>query len=271
MSIHPTAIIDPSAQIASDVEIGPFSIIDANVKIGSGCIIDSHVRITGYTEIGSDCHIFQGAVIGMPPQDLKFRNEEVSYLKIGSGNIFREFVTIHRATGEGCSTIIGDNNFLMGYVHVGHNCVLGSNIIVSNVSSFAGHVTIEDNVVVGGMTGVHQFVRIGAFAMAGGCSRITKDIPPYSTVAGSPERFYGLNVVGLRRNGISSETRIALKKAFAVFCSKNKLQALAEVETHFEMTPEMRHLIEFIKAPSKRGVCFKTELTKKESDKNTIL
>lgn len=271
MSIHPSSIIDPSAKIAEDVEIGPFSVIGPDVQIGSGCVIDANVRITGHTEIGPGCRIFQGAVIGMPPQDLKFKSAETTYLKIGKNNIIREFVTLHCATGAGNATVIGDNNFLMAYVHVGHNCVLGSNIIVSNVSSFAGHVYIEDNAVIGGMTGVHQFVRIGRFAMVGGCSRITKDIPPYSTVAGSPERFYGLNVVGLRRHGIDLATRTALKKAYGVLCSKNRAQAILEIESMKNDSPEMAHLIEFVKADSKRGICFRRDKVRKDSDKDSLL
>ena len=268
MSIHPTAIVDPSAQIAEDVEIGPFCVIGPHVKIDSGCIIDSGVKIDCYTEIGKNCKIYHGAVIGTPPQDVKFKPSEITYIKIGSGNLIREFVTIHSATGAGNETVVGDNNFLMAYVHVGHNCHLGSNITISNAASFAGHVHIEDNAVIGGMTGVHQFVRIGSFAMVGGCSRITKDVPPFSMIAGSPERFYGLNVVGLRRNGIDLETRNLIKRAYSIFCQKNKSEAIAEMETMDCSSKEMQHILEFVKFDSKRGICFKRD-SKVKKDKDT--
>lgn len=270
MSIHPTAIVDPSAQIGEGVEIGPFTVIGPHVKIGDGCVIGASVNITGHTDIGSGCTIYPGACIGMPPQDLKFNKDEVTYVKIGKNNIIRECVTIHAATGAGNTTVLGDGNFLMAYVHVGHNCVLGSNIIVSNASSFAGHVHIEDNAVVGGMTGVHQFVRIGCFAMVGGCSRINRDVAPYCTSAGSPERFYGLNVVGLRRNGMDSASRMALKRAFAVFCSHTKADAIKLVE-QMEITKEVAHLLEFVKAESKRGICFRRAKAGKGSEAESVL
>ena len=269
MSIHPSAIIDPSAEIAEGVEIGPFSLIGPHVKIGPGCEIGSSVTITGHTEIGSGCRIFQGASIGMPPQDIKFKKEDVTYVKIGDNNIIREFVTVHSATGAGNVTRIGNGNFLMAYVHVGHNCELGSNIIVSNASSFAGHVRIDDNAVVGGMTGVHQFVRIGCFTMVGGCSRINIDAPPFSMVAGSPERFYGLNVVGLRRHGMDSAARLALKRAYSLLCSKTRPEAIAEIEA-MEQTPEIVKVLEFVKAPSKRGICFRRERVR-NSEKDVTL
>ncbi len=253
MIIHPTALIEKGAELSENVIIGPYSVIGAHVKIGSGTQIDSHVRIDGFTEIGSDCVIHQGASLGKEPQDLKFKNEE-TYLKIGNGNVIREFVTMHRATGEGNSTIIGDNNFIMAYVHIGHNCVLGSNIIISNSTSFAGHIHVEDKAVISGMTAFHQFVRIGSLAMVGGFSRVTKDVPPFSTVAGSPARFYGLNVVGLRRNGFSSETRLNLKRAYKILCEKPRNDALEEIEKTLPSCPELLHVINFFREKSSRGI-----------------
>lgn len=257
MSVHPLAIVDDGANIGENVEIGPFSIIGKDVTIGKGTKIDAHVRIEGPTEIGENCRVFQGAVLGFDPQDLKYKSGETTYLKIGGGNIIREYVTVHRATGEGNATVIGDNNFIMAYVHIGHNCILGSNILVSNATSFAGHVHIEDRAVVGGMTGVHQFVRIGRLAMVGGCARIVKDIPPYSMVTGSPAKFYGLNIIGLRRNGISAESRTEIKRAYAILNRKNRLDAIDEIVSTLSLDDEMNHLLEFLKAPSSRGICLR--------------
>ncbi len=263
MFVHPTAIIEKGALLAENVSVGPYSIIGPNVKIGPGTVIDAHVRIDGFTEIGADCKIFHGAVLGKEPQDLKFKGEE-SYLKIGKGNVIREFVTMHRATGEGKATILGDNNFIMAYVHVGHNCLLGSNILVSNATSFAGHIQIEDKAVVGGMSGVHQFVRIGRLAMVGGCARIVKDVPPFSMVTSSPARFYGLNVIGLRRNGINSEVRIMLKRAYNILSRKSRTAAIEEILSTLTPSEELNHLIEFIQAPSSRGISFRTGRVEKE-------
>ena len=262
MSIHPTAVIEKGAQLADGVEVGPYSIIGANVSIGKGTVIGSNVCIDGFTEIGSDCRIFHGAVLGKEPQDLKFKGEK-SYLKIGNGNVIREFATMHRATGEEKSTIVGDNNYIMAYVHVAHNCRLGSGILISNATSFAGHVQIEDKAVIGGMTGVHQFVRIGKLAMVGGCARIVKDVPPFSTVTSSPARFYGLNVVGLRRNAISSEIRNILKRAYTIIRKKSRAAAIEEILT-LPKSAELDHLLEFIQAPSSRGISFRTGRVEKE-------
>lgn len=252
MSIHPTAIIEKGAIIADDVEIGPYAVIGSDVKIGSGTIIDSMVCIDGFTEIGKNCKIYHGASLGKAPQDLKFKNEK-TYLKIGDGNVIREYVTIHRATGDGSSTIVGDNNFIMAYVHIGHNCVFGSNIIVSNATSFAGHIQVEDKAVISGMTGFHQFVRVGSLAMVGGCARVTKDVPPYSTVAGSPARLFGLNVIGLRRNNIGSEIRNTLKNAYKLLEKMPRLKALEEIQNNMPQSPELQHLIEFLSTNSARG------------------
>ena len=262
MYIHPTAIIDKSAQLAQGVKIGPYSIIGKNVTIGENTEIDSNVCIDSFTDIGSNCRIFHGAVLGKEPQDLKFKKEE-TYLKIGNGNVIREFVTMHRATGEGNSTIVGDNNYIMGYVHVAHNCCLGSGILVSNASSFAGHIQIEDKAVIGGMTGVHQFVRIGKLAMVGGCARIVKDVPPFSTVTSSPARFYGLNVIGLRRHGIPSDVRNTLKKAYMILRKKSRAAAIGEILT-LTQSEELEHLLAFIQAPSLRGISFRTGRVEKE-------
>ena len=263
MSIHPTAIVESGAEIATDAVIGPYAIIGQHAKIGSRTFIDAYVRVEGHTTVGSDCTIHQGAVLGKEPQDLKFKNEE-TYLRIGNGNIIREYVTIHRATGEGNSTVVGDNNFIMAYVHIGHNCSFGSNIIISNATSFAGHIHVEDRAVISGMTGVHQFVRIGSLAMVGGCARIVKDVPPFSTVTSSPARFYGLNVIGLRRNGVSSDIRLNLKRAYAILCKKPRRVAIDEIEATLVKSDELIHLLEFFKSKSIRGVTLRTGRIEKE-------
>jgi UDP-N-acetylglucosamine acyltransferase len=202
--IHITASIHPDAEVDPTVEVGPFSIIGKDVKIGKNTKIDSHVVIEGYTEIGEDNRIFPGAVIGCEPQDLKYKGAK-SLTKIGNGNTIREYVTINRATGEDEVTIIGDNNLLMAYVHVAHNCAIENQVTIANAVNMAGHVRIESRAVIGGVCGIHQFVHIGELAMIAGFSRIVHDVPPYMLVEGTPSRVRILNRLGLKRAGITSE------------------------------------------------------------------
>jgi UDP-N-acetylglucosamine acyltransferase len=211
--IHPTAVIHPWARIGEGVKIGPYTVIGENVEIGDGCDIGSNVLIEGATRIGRENRIFHGASIGTEPQDLKFGGER-TFLTIGDGNVIREFVTINLATGENESTVIGSSCLLMAYVHVAHNCVIGSEVILANAVNLAGHVFIDDFVTVGGLTPVHQFVRIGKYAFIGGGSRVERDVPPFIKMAGNPPQIYGLNSIGLERRGFTADRRARVKKIY---------------------------------------------------------
>ncbi|MBU0769037.1 MAG: acyl-ACP--UDP-N-acetylglucosamine O-acyltransferase [Proteobacteria bacterium] len=253
--IHPTAIIDSKADIDSNVEVGPYSIIGANVQIGSGTVIGPHVVIQPHVEIGSDCHIFQYASIGAIPQALKFQGEE-TYVKIGRGTVIREFVTVNRGTGFGGEiTEVGEENFLMAYVHIAHDCKTGRNVILANNATLAGHIVIEDYVTVGGLVAIHQFVRIGNYAYIGGKSAVVKDIPPYVIAAGDRAKLHGLNSVGLKRHGFSQETLSSLKKAYRIIfrIGLTLNEAIERVKAEMEQVPEVNDLIRFIKS-SERGI-----------------
>jgi len=253
--IHPTAIIDSKADIDSNVDVGPYSIVGANVQIGSGTVIGPHVVIQPYVEIGPDCHIFQYASIGAVPQALKFQGEE-TYVKIGRGTVIREFVTVNRGTGFGGEiTEVGEENFLMAYVHIAHDCKTGRNVIFANNATLAGHIVIEDFVTVGGLVAIHQFVRIGNYAYIGGKSAVVKDIPPYVIAAGDRAKLHGLNSVGLKRHGFSQETLSSLKKAYRIIfrIGLTLNEAIERVKAEVGQVPEVNDLIRFIKS-SKRGI-----------------
>lgn len=253
--IHPTAIIDSKADIDSNVDVGPYSIVGANVQIGSGTVIGSHVVIQPYVEIGPDCHIFQFASIGAVPQALKFQGEE-TYVKIGRGTVIREFVTVNRGTGFGGEiTEVGEENLLMAYVHIAHDCKTGRKVILANNATLAGHIVIEDFVTVGGLVAIHQFVRIGKYAYVGGKSAVVKDIPPYVIAAGDRAKLHGLNNVGLKRHGFSQETLSSLKKAYRIIfrIGLTLNEAIERVKAEVEQVPEVNDLIRFIKS-SERGI-----------------
>lgn len=254
MSVHHTAIIHPTAEIGDHVSIGPYCVVGERVKIGAGTILHSHVILETDTALGEKNELYPGVVIGVPPQDLRWKGE-FSKVVLGSGNTLREYVTLHRGSSGG-NTIVGNENYLMAYTHAGHNVVIGSGCILANGVQLAGYVELEDKVNIGGIVGIHQFVRIGTMAMVGGLSRIVKDIPPYVKANGSPARVYGLNVVGLRRSGVKAEHREALKKAYnLVYRSKlNLTQAISEIEKTLEPVPEVLHFTEFMKNASRQGV-----------------
>ncbi len=255
MSIHPTAIVHPGARIAEDVEIGAYSVIGEHVSIGRGTRIASHVLIEGWTTIGERNHIFSFSSIGTPPQDIGNKNEETSLI-IGDDNVIRECATIHRATTkQDRKTVIGNSNFLMAYSHVAHDCKLGNNIIMANSVALGGHISIGDCAILGGITGVHQFVRIGAYAMVGGQSAISLDVPPFVSCAGNRAQLYGLNLVGLKRRGFSDETINTLKKAYKIIfrSALTQEEALHRVIEELSSSKEAMHLVEFMKS-SKRGV-----------------
>lgn len=245
--IHPTAIVHPKAELHSTVEVGPYVAIGENVKIGAGTTIGAHAVIEGLTEIGVDNRVFPGAVIGLEPQDLKYKGA-ASQVKIGDRNQIREYVTVNRATDEGEVTRIGNDNLLMAYVHVAHNCVIEDGVIIANNVALAGHVQIESKAVIGGVLGIHQFVRIGRMAMLGGMSRIDRDAPPFMMVEGNPSRVRSLNLVGLKRAGLSAEEMDCLKKAFRILYRSDSTleQALEELQ----LLPDresVQHLHRFLK------------------------
>lgn len=252
MPIHPTAIIDPSARIGSDVEIGPYSIIGADVEIGDGCWIQHHVTILGPTKTGKCNRFFAYCSIGQQSQDLKYKAEP-TFLEIGDGNTFREFCTVNRATSPGEKTAIGSHNNFLAYCHIAHDCIVGSHCIFSNNGTLAGHVIVEDHVILGGLSAVHQFCRIGRHSFTGGCSKIVQDIPPFTTVDGNPARARGLNETGLKRHGLGEAQVKALYSAYRTLYRKglNTTQAIEEIRGR-PMTLEVEQFVDFI-AGAKRG------------------
>ena len=253
--IHATAIIDPKAELDSNVNIGPYAIIEKNVAIGSGTTVGSHVVIQPYVTIEQDCRIFQYAAIGAPPQSLKFKGEK-TYVKIGRGSIVREFVTIHRGTEFGGGlTEVGEENFLMAYTHIAHDCITGKKVIFANNATLAGHIIVGDHATIGGLVAIHQFVRIGDYAYVGGKSAVVKDIPPYVIASGDRAKLHGLNSVGLKRHGFSQETLSLLKKAYRIIfrIGITLNEAIERVKAEVEQVPEVVNLIDFIKS-SRRGI-----------------
>jgi len=254
--IHPAAIVSKHAEIGRDVEIGPYCMVDEHVKIGDGCRLISHVVISGHTTIGPDNRIFPFVSIGHEPQDLKYHGEP-SEVVIGSGNTIRENVTINPGTeGGGMLTRIGDNNLLMAYSHVAHDCLLGSGIIMANAVTLAGHVVVDDGAIVGGMSAIHQFIRIGRYSMIGGMSGVVKDIPPYCLTAGGYRPgLAGLNVVGLRRHGFSNERIRMLKEIYRILLqgSGKMDERMREAESAAGDDADALHLIEFVRT-AERGM-----------------
>jgi UDP-N-acetylglucosamine acyltransferase len=253
--IHPSAIVSPEATLGADVMIGPYCRIGGRVTIGNGCRFDSHVVVEGPTTIGDKNHFFPFGTIGLQPQDLKFQGED-TFLKIGSDNVFREYVNIHRGTqGGGGTTVIGNHNFLMVYAHVAHDCVLGDHIIMANAATLAGHVTIGDHATIGAFSGVHQFCRVGTHGYVGGYSVITKDVLPYSkTVSERNTQAFGLNTIGLERKGFTPDQIQNIKRAFRLLLQSklNTTQAVEAIRSEIQ-SPEVQTLLDFINTSS-RGV-----------------
>lgn len=255
MTIHPTAVIDPKVEIDSNVEIGPYVVIDGAVTIKRGTRVMAHAYLTGWTEIGEDNEIHPGAVLGAAPQDKAYKGQE-SYLRVGDRNIFREYVQVHRGTAAGSATVIGNDNFLMATSHVGHNCKVGDGVIFANGAMLGGHVEVGNSVFLSGNCVVHQFVRIGDYALMRGLSGTSRDVPPYAIIDWQ-HTVRGVNVVGLKRAGFD-ETRIrAIRAAFRILFrpGRNLAIALKEVEQSTRASDDVTALLDFIKA-SKRGVCF---------------
>ena len=251
--IHPTAIIHPGAQLAADIQIGPYSVIDGNVEIGPGCQLGPHVYLTGRTRIGSGNKFHAGAVIGDLPQDVRFAGAPTGVV-IGDNNVFREHVTVHRSNNPGEPTTIGSRNLLMAGSHVGHNTIVGNSVILANGALLAGHVTVGDSVFISGTCLVHQFVRIGPLAFMQGGSGVSKDLPPFTVAAGN-NTICGLNTIGLRRAGFSSEERLEIRRAYhAIFRSSIPFrQALENARERF-LSEKARALIDFVSS-ARRVVC----------------
>ena len=254
-SIHPTAIISPQAEIGTGVEIGPYCVIGEGVVLGDGCKLQNHVTIHGPSRIGARNTFYTAAAIGQQTQDLKYQGEP-TFLEVGEDNVFREFCTVNRGTLPGSKTIIGSHNHFLAYCHIAHDCIVGDHVIFSNNGTLAGHVVVEDHVILGGLTAVHQFCRIGAYAIPGGCSKIGQDGAPYLIAAGTPAAVRGVNLVGLQRAGFPENDIRALKEAYkALFLRKqNTTLALEALEqSEHAANPRVARLITFIRASS-RGV-----------------
>jgi UDP-N-acetylglucosamine acyltransferase len=253
-TVHPTAIIHPDTVLGEDVEIGPFAIVGPGCTIGSDCVIGPRAMMERNVRLGRAVRVGAGSIIGGDPQDLKFGGEE-TWVEIGDESVVREYTTVNRGTRESLRTSIGSHCLVMSYVHLAHDCHVGNNVILANMVQLAGHVVVEDNAIISAMTGVHQFVRIGAHAFVGGFSKVAKDVPPYVKANGNPATLFGLNSVGLERNGISSETRAELKRAYRLFFASglNVTQARERAESELRQLPEVQTFLRFL-SESQRGV-----------------
>ncbi len=253
--IHPTAIVDPKAQIGADVEIGPFSIVGPQAIIGDKTIVQSHVVIEGEVAIGSGNFIGHGAIIGAPPQDVSFSPERKTKVDIGNDNIIREYCTIHRGSPEGSATKIGDNNFLMAGAHIGHNCLIGNNVIIANNCLLAGHVRVDDGAFLGGGSTFHQFMHVGRLVMVQGSSAFGKDLPPF-VIAAERNFVFGVNVVGLRRTGFSAKDRDEIKAAFKlIYMSGLNISQALEKAAKTKFGAPAREFLDFVANAKKRGIC----------------
>jgi UDP-N-acetylglucosamine acyltransferase len=252
--IHSTAVIHAKARIGAGSVIGPYCVIGENVTLGENCQLHSHVIIDGHTTLGERNEIFPFASIGLKTQDLKWKGG-LTRTQIGSHNTFREYVTIHSATGDGEVTAVGSHNHILAYCHIAHNVTLGDYVIMSNVATLAGHIVVEDRAVIGGLAAVHQFCRIGTMSIIGGCSKVVQDVPPYMMADGNPARTRTINKVGLERNGLSAEAQAALKHAYKILFRERLTipNALAKIESDLPPLPELRHLADFVRA-SERGI-----------------
>jgi UDP-N-acetylglucosamine acyltransferase len=253
-NIHPTAVVSAQAEIGEDCQIGPYCVIGPRVKLGAGCLLHSHVVIDGNTSLGPGCRLFPFACIGMETQDLKFRGGETR-VEIGADTTMREYVTIHQPTTDGGLTKVGDHCHLLAHCHVAHDCLLGNGIIMSNTVNLAGHVIVEDNVIIGGVAGVHQFVRIGTGVMVGATAKVVQDVMPYCLAEGNPASLVTVNKIGMQRRGNDEASIRAVTQAFKTFFRANlPLEAaVAAVESEFGGVPEVRRMLEFV-AQSERGL-----------------
>lgn len=252
--IHRTALVDPAAHIGQDVTIGPYAIVGPRVTVGDHCTIAAHAVLERNAKLGTAVKVGYGTVIGNDPQDLKYQGEE-TWVEIGDGTVIREYCTINRGTASTGKTTVGQRCFLMCYVHLAHDCVVGNDVIIANAVQMAGHVTIEDRAIISGLVPIHQFVRIGTYAFVGGGSRVNQDVPPYTKAVGNPVHLYGLNSVGLQRAGFSPEVKLALKRAYRLLFNSDLTvsQGIARARTELPAIPEVEAFVRFVEA-SQRGV-----------------
>ena len=252
--VHSTAVVHPKAQIGDACDVGPYCVIGENVVLGPGCKLHSHIVIDGHTVLGRENEIFPFASIGLKTQDLKWKGG-ITRTQIGDHNTFREYVTIHSATSDGEVTVVGSHNHILAYCHLAHNVQLGSHIIMSNVGTLAGHVTVEDHAVIGGLVAIHQFCRVGTMSMIGGCSKVVQDVPPYMLADGNPAQTRTINKVGLERRGVSEEAQASLKQAYKILFREGLTvsNALAKIDTELPKSRELEHLLNFART-SQRGL-----------------
>lgn len=252
--IHATVLIDPSAELGDDIDIGPFCIVGPHVTIGNGCRLAPRATLERNVRLGERVQVGSGAIVGGPPQDLKYRGEE-TWVTIGDGTIIREYSTINRGTAASALTSVGRDCFIMSYVHLAHDCHIGDGVIIANGTQLAGHVTIQDRAALSGLVAVHQFVTIGAYCFIGGATRVSQDIPPFVKAVGNPVELYGLNSIGLQRQGFPLETITALKRAYRLFFNSdyNLGQALERAATDLPDLPEVKRFLDFVSS-SQRGV-----------------
>lgn len=245
-NIHPTAIVHPSACIGENVEIGPYAIIGENCTIGDGCVIAARASLERNVTLGARVKVGVGSVLGGDPQDLKYRGEHTT-VEIGDDTTIREYTTINRGTTQSYKTTVGRNCFLMSYVHLAHDCHIGDSVIISNATQLAGHVTVDDKAILSGLVAVHQFATIGRYSFIGGCSRVAKDVPPYVKAVGNPIKLYGLNSVGLERNGFPEDVRRELKRAYRLFFKSelNLSQARERAAAELRPFPEIQEFLAF--------------------------
>lgn len=253
--IHPTAVVHPKAELSIGVDVGPYAVIGEGVRIGEDTQVGPHAVLEGRLEIGPHCQIFAGAIIGFPPQDLKFKPGTPSGVRIGARNVIREYATIHRSSVEDGWTVIGDGCYIMGSSHVAHDCRLGNQVVLTNFSGLTGFVQVDDRAIISGLTGIHQFVRIGTLAYVGGCSRVSQDVPPYLLVEGNPAEVRGVNIVGLRRARVPAAARLELQRAYKMLyrSGHSTARALELIRAELEPSEYINRLVEFI-AASKRGI-----------------
>jgi UDP-N-acetylglucosamine acyltransferase len=253
--IHKTAIIHRNAEVGSDCDIGPYCVVGDGVVLGTGCCLQSHVVLQGPSKIGKKNIFFPFCSIGQRTQDLKYKTEP-THLVVGDHNTFREYVTVNRATSKGDKTIVGNHNTILAYAHIAHDCILGNYIIMSNCGTLAGHVCVEDHAVIGGLTAVHQFCRIGKMAITGGCSKVTQDVPPFMMADGNPAKTRTINKIGLERNGISEAAQKNLRAAYKLLYRESGLNigdAVTKIRKDLPDSPELTHLCNFVEK-SERGI-----------------
>jgi len=253
-TIHPTAIVDPKAELADSVIIGPFTLIHEDVTIEAGSSIGSHCLLDNGARIGKNCVVHHGTVIATPPQDLKYAGEKTEFF-LGDNTTVREYCTLNRGTTHSRKSVVGKNCLLMAYTHIAHDCVIGDNVIMANVSELGGHTLIGDFAIVGGLTAIHQFTHIGSHAMVGAGIKVVKDIPPYALVGNNPVRFEGLNSIGLRRRGFSKNTIEVLEQTYHAlyFMGMNISQGVEYIKANIPLLPEVQNVLDFI-ASSSRGI-----------------